>query len=148
MAVKDNKKNDEAEIKRVIEEWVEALRARNIDGVMSIYAPELVSFDLVPPLQYVGADAYRKHWLEEWSSLQSPMGYEIHDLFITVGDDMAFTRSLNRSSATLDTRQEIGFWVRWTTCFRKINGKWLIVHMHASVPFDAETGRAVLDLKP
>jgi ketosteroid isomerase-like protein len=148
MAVEDNKKNDEAEIKRVIEGWVEALRARDIDGVMSIYAPELVSFDLVPPLRYVGADTYRKHWLEGWSSIQGPMGYEVHDLDITVGDDVAFTRSFNRLSATLNTGQKTDVWLRWTACFRKIGGKWLIVHMHASVPFDMETGRAVLDLKP
>ena len=148
MTVEEHKQNDEAAIKRVIEDWVEALRARDIDGVMSIYAPELVAFDLVPPLRYVGADAYRNHWLEGWSLLQGPMGYEVHDLSITVGDDVAFTRSLNRSSATLNTGQKTDFWLRWTTCFRKINGKWLIVHMHVSVPFDFETGRAVLDLKP
>jgi ketosteroid isomerase-like protein len=148
MAVEDDKKNDEAEIKRVIEGWVEALRARDIDGVMSIYAPELVSFDLVPPLRYLGADTYRKHWLEGWSSIQGPMGYEVHDLDITVGDDVAFTRSFNRLSATLNTGQKTDVWLRWTACFRKIGGKWLIVHMHASVPFDMETGRAVLDLKP
>src|SRR5579862_8360359 len=91
MTVEDNKKNDEAEIKRVIESWVEALRARDIDRVMSIYAPDLVSFDIVPPLRYVGADTYRKHWQESWSSLQGPMGYEVADLDITVSDDVAFT---------------------------------------------------------
>jgi ketosteroid isomerase-like protein len=76
------------------------------------------------------------------------MGYEVHDLDITVGDDVAFTRSFNRLSATLNTGQKTDVWLRWTACFRKIGGKWLIVHMHASVPFDMETGRAVLDLKP
>jgi ketosteroid isomerase-like protein len=148
MAVEENKNNDEAEIKRVIEGLVEALRARNIDGVMSIYAPDLVSFDLVPPLQYVGADTYRNHWLEGWSRLLGPMGYEVADLSITVGDDVAFTHSFNRSSATLNTGQKTDFWLRWTACFRKIGGKWLIVHMHASVPVDLEHGKAVLDLKP
>jgi len=65
-----------------------------------------------------------------------------------VGDDVAFTHSFNRSSATLNTGQKIGNWLRWTACWRKINGKWLIAHMHVSVPVDLETGRAVLDLKP
>ena len=148
MTVEEHKNNDEAEIKRAIEGYVEALRARDIDGVMSIYAPELVAFDLVPPLQYVGADVYRNHWLEGWSMLQGAMGYEVADLDITVGDDVAFTRSLNRSSATLTTGQKAEFWLRWTTCWRKINGTWLIVHMHVSVPFDVATGRAVFDLKP
>jgi len=148
MTVEDNKNNDAAEIKRAIEKYVEALRARDIDGVMSIYAPELVAFDLVPPLQYVGADVYRNHWLAGWSMLQGAMGYEVADLDITVGDDVAFTRSLNRSSATVKTGQKTEFWLRWTTCWRKINGKWLIMHMHVSVPFDVATGRAMFDLKP
>ena len=148
MTVEANKKNDEAEIQRAIEGYVEALRARDIDGVMSIYAPELVSFDLVPPLQYVGADVYRNHWLAGWSMLQGAMGYEVADLDITVGDDVAFTRSLNRSSATLSTGQKAELWLRWTTCLRNFGGKWLFVHMHVSVPFDVATGRAMFDLKP
>jgi uncharacterized protein (TIGR02246 family) len=148
MAVEDNKNNDEAEIKRVIEGWVETLRARDIDGVMSIYAPDLVSFDITPPLHCMGADAYRKRWEEAFSSFPGPIDYEIADLDITVGDDVAFTHSLNRLSGTMTTGQKIGHWLRWTACWRSINGKWLIVHMQASVPVDLEHGKAVLDLKP
>lgn len=148
MAVKANRQNDEAEIKRVIEDGVEAVRNKNIEGVMSFYAPEVVSFDIVPPLQYVGADAFRKVWEEVFFVYQGPIDYEIHDLSITVGDDVAFTHSLNRISGTMNTGQQTDLWLRWTACFRKINGKWLIVHHHNSVPVDLRTGRAVLDLKP
>ncbi len=148
MTVEENKKNDEAEIKRLIEGGVEAFRARDIDGIMSIYAPELVAFDIVPPLQYVGADAYRKRWEETFSSFQGPIGYEMHDLSITVGDDVAFGHSLNRISATMNTGQKTDLWLRSTGCFRKINGKWLIVHTHVSVPVNLEHGKAVLSLNP
>jgi len=148
MAVEENKKNDEAQIKRVLEGGVEAVRARDIDGVMSIYAPELVAFDIVPPLRYVGADAYRKPWEQVFSSFQGPIGYEIHDLSITVGDDVAFTHSLNRISGTMNSGQKTDLWLRWTACLRKINGKWLIVHTQVSVPVDLEQGKAVLSLKP
>ncbi|GHO77756.1 hypothetical protein KSD_55270 [Ktedonobacter sp. SOSP1-85] len=148
MAVEDNKKNDEAAIKRVIEGGVEAIRAKDLDGVMSMYAPELVSFDIVPPLQYVGTDAYRKQWEKVFSSFPGPINYEIADLSITAGDNVAFAHSFNRLSAALPTGQKIGNWLRWTACFRKIGGKWLLAHMQASVPVDLETGRAVLDLKP
>jgi ketosteroid isomerase-like protein len=115
---------------------------------MTMYAPELVSFDIVPPLQYVGADTYRKHWGEALSSFPGPLNYEIVDLSITVGGDVAFAHSFNRLSAIMADGQKIGNWLRWTACFQKINGKWLIVHMQASVPADLTTGRAVLDLKP
>jgi uncharacterized protein (TIGR02246 family) len=148
MTVEETKQNDEAEIKRVIESGVEAIRAKDPDGVASMYAPELVSFDIVPPLQYVGADVYRKHWEEAFSLFPGPIDYEIADLDITVGDDVAFAHSFNRLSGTMNNGQKIGNWLRWTACFRKINGKWLIAHMQASVPVDLETGKAVLDLKP
>ncbi len=148
MAVEANKKNEEAAIKRVIEDGVEAIRGKNIEGIMSIYAPEVVSFDIAPPLQYVGAEAMRKRWEEVFSSVPGPIGYDIADLSITVGDEVAFTHSFNRTSATLPTGQQIGTWVRWTACWRKIGGQWLLVHDQVSVPVDVQTGRAVLDLAP
>jgi ketosteroid isomerase-like protein len=148
MTIEENKKNDEAAIKRVIEGGVAAIRAKDLDGVMSMYAPGIVSFDIVPPLQYVGTDAYRKQWKEVFSTFPGPINYEIVDLSITVGGDVAFAHSFNRLSATLPNGQKIGNWLRWTACFQKINGKWLIAHMQASVPVDLEHGKAVLDLKP
>jgi ketosteroid isomerase-like protein len=148
MTSEEHKKNDEAAIKRVIEGFAEALRAKDLDGVMSMYAPEVVTFDVVPPLQYVGADALRKRWEEVFSSLPGSIGYEIADLSITVGEDMAFTHYFPRTSATLPTGQKIGNWLRCTACFRKIGGQWLLVHDHISAPIDVQTGRAVLDLKP
>ncbi len=148
MAVEENKKNDEAAIQGLLDDCIRSVRSKNIEGVMSLYAQEVVSFDIVPPLRYIGADAFRKVWEETFLVFQGPIYYEIHDLHITVGDDVAFTHSLNRISGTLNTGQKIDLWLRWTACFRKINGKWLIVHHQNSVPVDLQTGRAVLDLKP
>src|SRR5690348_9652717 len=148
MAVQENKKVDEAEIQKLLDDGIRSLHDKNIEGVMSLYAQDVVSFDIVPPLRYVGADAFRKVWEEVFSSFQGPIDYEIHDLNITVGDDVAFTHSLNRISGTLNNGQKTDLWLRWTACFRKINGKWLIMHHHNSVPVDLETGRAALSLKP
>jgi ketosteroid isomerase-like protein len=148
MAVEANKNNDEAAIQGLLDDRIRSLHDKNIEGIMSLYAQEVVSFDIVPPLQYIGADAFRKVWEEIFFIFQGPINYEIHDLSITVGDDVAFTHSFNRLSATLTTGQKLGPWVRWTACFRKINGKWLIVHHQVSVPVDLETGKALLDLKP
>jgi ketosteroid isomerase-like protein len=39
-------------------------------------------------------------------------------------------------------------WLRWTACLRRIDGVWMVVHDHVSVPADLEHGRAVLDLTP
>ena len=140
--------SDEADIRQRIDKLVEAIRAMDLEGVMSMYAPDIVSFDIVPPLQHVGAEAKWKNWEEAFTVFQRPLGYEIRDLTIIVGDEVAFGYSLNRLSGTLKNGNRSGFWVRATFCFRKIGGNWLIAHDHVSVPLDVESGRALLDLEP
>ncbi len=148
MLVEENQKDDEAEIQRLLDAAIRSLRDKDIDGVMALYAPEVVSFDIVSPLRYPGAAAFRKVWERVFASFQDPIGYELHDLNIAAGSDVAFAYSLNRISGTLNNGQKTDLWLRWTACFRKINGKWLIVHHQNSVPVDLEHGKAVLDLKP
>ena len=138
----------EADIRRCIDELVEAVRAADLERVMSIYAPDLVTFDIVPPLQKVGADGKRKNWMDVFATYQRPFDYEIRDLSITVGDDVAFGRSLNRISGALKNGKTVEQWLRWTACFQKLDGIWLIVHDHVSVPTDFATGKALLDLRP
>lgn len=139
---------DEADIRRQIDKLVNALRVMDLESVMSLYAPDMVSFDIVPPLRHLGAEAKRKQWLDVFAMYQPPLGYEIRDLTITVGDDVAFVHSLNRVRGTLKSGQRSDFWVRATVGLRKIDGNWLIVHDQVSVPVDLESGRALLDLEP
>lgn len=139
---------DEADIRQRIDKLVEAVHAMDLEGVKSIFAQDIVSFDIEPPLQHVGAEAKWKNWRGVFTAYQPPLGYEIRDLTITVGDDVAFGHSLNRISGTLKSGTRIDYWVRWTACFRKIDGNWLIVHDQVSVPIDVMSGRALLNLKP
>jgi len=148
MTSETSRQNEEAAIKRIIEDGIEALRSKNLAGVMALYAPEVVSFDIVPPLRYRGAEAFSTVWEEVFSLFQGPIEYEMHDLSITVGADVAFAYSLNHLSGTLTTGQQTALWLRWTACWRKINGRWLIVHHQNSVPVDLVHGKALLDLVP
>jgi ketosteroid isomerase-like protein len=140
--------NDEIEIRRRLDRLVEAVRAMSYEGVQFIYAPDLVSFDIVPPLQHLGAEAKWKNWADVFAAYERPLGYEIRDLTIAVADDVAFGRSLNRISGTLKSGNRSDYWVRWTTGWRKIDGNWLIVHDQVSVPMDVKSGRALRDLEP
>jgi ketosteroid isomerase-like protein len=115
---------------------------------MSVFAPEVVSFDLGPPLQHGGGETFMKRWRELFEAYQNQVDYEVRDLSITVGDDVAFSHSLNRVSGITQNGQKSDRWLRWTVCYRKTNGKWLIVHEQVSVPIDVRSGKAVLDLKP
>jgi uncharacterized protein (TIGR02246 family) len=134
---------DEADIRRRIDHCAKALHAMDLEGVMAIYAPDIVS-----PLRHVGAEAKRQQWVDAFGMYQPPLGYEFRDVTVTVDDDVAFCHSLNRVSGTLQNGQRSEFWVRWTACFRKIDGTWLIAHDHVSVPVDFGSGRALLDLEP
>ena len=148
MTTEASKATYEIQIREVIDNWAKALRAKDINRLMSNIAPDILSFDVINPLQHLGSDASRRR-AEEWvSSFQGPIGCEIRDLSITASDDVAFCHSLNRFSGTKTDGGEIDMWVRATICCRKIGGKWLVTHEHISVPFDMETGQASLDLKP
>lgn len=138
----------EAHIRRRVEDLARALNAKDIDGVMSLYAPDLVSFDIVPPLRYVGADNKRRAWQEAFAAWAGPFAYEVNDLNVAAHGELAFVNSLNHVNATLASGHVTDLWLRWTACFRRIDGVWLIVHDHASVPADLEHGHAVLDLTP
>ena len=118
----------EALIRQRVEALVNAIRAKDIDGITSLYAPDLVSFDIAPPLRYVGA--------------------EVRDLNVTTHGELAFVNSLNHVSGRLASGHLSDLWLRWTVCFRRIDGVWLVVHDHVSVPADLEHGQAVLNLTP
>lgn len=140
--------NNEAEIRELLDGFVRAISAKDIDGVMSVYAPELVAFDVVPPLQYRGAEAFRKVWEGLFALFEGAIQYELRDLSITAGDNVAFSHSFNRLNGTAKNGRTSDLWVRWTACFRKTNGGWRIAHVQVSVPVDLASGKAVLDLKP
>jgi uncharacterized protein (TIGR02246 family) len=138
----------EAQIRTLIENRAKAVRAKDANAPLSNYAPEFLAFDVINPLRYSGSDALRKR-MEDWlSSFQGPVGYEIRDLSITAGEDVAFCHFLNQIRGTRKDGGEIEMWWRATVCLRKVDGRWLITHEHNSVPFDGETGKASIDLTP
>jgi ketosteroid isomerase-like protein len=139
---------DEAEIRRRMGMLAQSIRTMDLEAVMSNYAPDIVSFDVQPPLRQIGAAGKSKNWVEAFAVFQPPLDYEIRDLTITVSGDVAFAYSINRLSGTLGDGTRSGIWVRVTMCLRKIDGSWLIAHDHASVPLDFASGKALLNLEP
>ncbi len=138
----------EAQIRALIDDRVEAIRARDVNRALSSMAPDVVLFDVVNPLQSHGVDASRQRTEAWFGSFLGPIGVEVRDLSITAACHVAFSHSLNRYSGTQTGGVEIDMWVRATTCYCKIVDAWMITHEHQSVPFDGETGRASLDLAP
>ncbi|MBE8473152.1 YybH family protein [Streptomyces justiciae] len=141
-------RSEEAEIRRHIEKLVEGLRAKDPDALRPLYAPDIVSFDVQPPLQHVGVEAKLRNWEPVFTGFET-VTYELRDLTLTVGDDLAFGHAFGRLGGTLKDGTAIGgMWVRVTYCLRKTDGGWLITHDQVSVPFDIATGKGVTDLEP
>jgi ketosteroid isomerase-like protein len=102
-----------------------------------------VKFDLAPPLALTGPPARDADALRAWfaSHPGGPIEYEIRDLAITVGGDVAYCHSLNHLARAL--------WFRSTIALRKIDGHWRITHEHSSTPFYMDgSDKAALDLLP
>ena len=140
---------EESQFHELINSWITALRAKDVDALMAHYEPDVLLYDLAPPLSYRGAEVYRKNWEEWFASFQGPVDYEIHDLNISLGDDVAFSTSINRISGNRTDGDQTNVWVRATVCYRKRDDRWFVAHEHISVPFYMD-GRfkAAIDLEP
>jgi ketosteroid isomerase-like protein len=148
MTTENSRAADEARIRELIEERVGAIRAGDVDALMSNHAPDVVTFDALDPLRYVGAEAVRERAGQWLSWYEGPVGYEVRDLSVEAGDEAAFCHYLYRVTGTMTNGSEVDMWVRSTVCFRKVEGAWAVAHEHTSVPFDAESGKASVNLKP
>jgi ketosteroid isomerase-like protein len=140
---------DEAQIRELMTEWEAGVRAKDAKRLVSRFAPEIVQFTLAPPLKQANADDPGE--LEKWfAGFEGPMDYEVRDLTITAGEDVAFCHSLNCLSATPQgSPQGFELWLRSTVGLRKIDGEWRITHEHTSTPFYMDGSfRSAVDLKP
>ncbi|MEU5760163.1 nuclear transport factor 2 family protein [Nocardia sp. NPDC047648] len=139
---------EEVELRRTIDKAVEGLRVKDLEVLRQLYTPDVVSFDVEPPLQHVGIAAKLENWAKVFLVFES-VTYEVRDLTFTVGGDVAFGHAFARLSGTLKNGAATsGMWVRVTYGMRKIDNTWLIAHDQVSVPLDISSGKGVVDLEP
>lgn len=139
---------DEAAIRLQIQKVIEGLRAKDLDTLREPYASDVVSFDVEPPLQHVGIEAKLANWARVFQAFAT-VDYELRDLTLTIGGDVAFGYAFGRLSGTMkDGVATAGMWVRVTFGLRRIDGTWRIAHDQVSVPFDVLSGKGVVDLEP
>jgi uncharacterized protein (TIGR02246 family) len=138
----------EAVVRENVESWAQAISAKDLERVMSLYSPDVVSFDLDPPLRYTGSGNKRRAWEKFFAVHPGAVSYEVKELSVVAEADTAFVHSLNHVKGGLASGVVNEVWVRWTACFRRANGLWLATHDHASVPVDVSKGLAILNLMP
>jgi ketosteroid isomerase-like protein len=139
---------DDKRIRELVAARATAMTEREAEALAAQSAKDLRAFTLAPPLVHHGEDVEaRKAW---FAGFDGPIEYEVRDLEVTIGGDVAFSHALNRLSTTpKGMPQPFELWFRSTLGFRKQDGEWRITHVHDSTPFHMDaTMSAALDLKP
>jgi len=145
------KGSDEAQIKALEQRIADGAKAKDVDAIMKNYAPgeTLLVFDVIPPREYKGADAFRKDWQGFLDSSDGPITIENSDMNITSDGKMAFATYIARLTGKGKDGNPMDVTMRITdVLLHKYTGKWLIVHEHVSVPVDLASGKADLSSKP
>jgi uncharacterized protein (TIGR02246 family) len=142
MTTPGNSVEDEASIRKLLEQWERALVARDLDGMLALYAPDVVFFDAVPPYQRKGAAEYRAAWENMMPHLPPDLAVETREAGLVVSGEAAFAHCLTLLSNAKTGEPATCGWVRVTICFQRRQGQWRVVHEHVSVPFDPVTSQA------
>ena len=127
---------DEARIKALLESWADAVRRHDLPAILAHHARDIVMFDLPPPLQCKGIEAYQQTWDLMFRYHKPGAAFDFRELAITAGADVGFAVAImwcgpDSSSNPADSA---GFLFRLTVGLRKVDGDWRITHEHHSVP--------------
>ena len=141
---------DKAAIQALEDTYNEGFNSKDVDKVMSVYAPgkQLFVFDVVPPREYRGWEAYKKDFEGLFSSFPGPMKNTISEQTIHVVGSIAYGHNIQTGEFVGKDGSTVKLIVRTTDIYRKMNGKWLIVEEHNSVPVDLNTLKPDLSSKP
>jgi uncharacterized protein (TIGR02246 family) len=130
----ESRNEDEDAVRALIESWAQAVRAKNYSGILAHHSADIVMFDVPPPFESRGISAYEKTWDLFYSSQPEPVAFDVQHLDIVAGSDVAFAFA-HMQCAEIGTnggRLKLDF--RVTIGLRKVEGQWVIVHEHHSVP--------------
>ena len=137
---------DQQAIRSIIEARSEALRSKDVQALSRTATPDITVFSLAPPLVATGGFKGIQRWFASWDG---PMGYELRDLEVVVGDSVAFAHALTHMSGRRTDGGETDLWFRLTLGLEKRKGTWRVSHEHQSTPFEMDGSfRASVHLKP
>lgn len=124
--------SDEDEIRELIPRWAEAVHEGELDVVLADHAEDIVMFDVPPPHRGVrGIEEYAATWppFFEWQS--SGAVFEIDELHVTAGEDVAFAWALLRCGKP-DEPSGVEPRLRLSLGLRREGGRWVVAHEHHS----------------
>jgi uncharacterized protein (TIGR02246 family) len=125
---------NESAVRDLIERWAAAVRAKSMPEVLANHAPDFVMFDVPPPFESRGLAAYEDTWKLFYSNQPEPIAFDIKRLEVAAGDEVAFAFAHMQCIEPTEREQRTPLDFRLTVGLRKIEGRWMIIHEHHSVP--------------
>src|SRR5262249_47634187 len=114
--------------------WAKAVRSRNIDGILAHHSADIVMFDVPPPLESRGIEKYKETWDLFFSWAQDSGVFDILEMSVTAGTDVAFVTAIMRCAGWEPTGEKTELKFRLTIGLRKLDDHWVVMHEHHSVP--------------
>jgi uncharacterized protein (TIGR02246 family) len=130
-----DKRGVEAEIRSLIERWANAVQRQDVETVVAHHATDLLMFDVPPPNELKGIEAYRDSWIPFFDHFKNGGVFSIERLDVTAGEGVAFATALLRCGTKEELRKDPETRLRLTVGLRKEHGHWLIAHEHHSYPY-------------
>ena len=125
---------DEAAIRQLVEAWAAAVRKGDRRGILRYHAADMLMFDVPPPLQSRGIEAYDRTWDLYFSWSRQQAVFDITEMSVTAGSEVAFVTALMRCAGTEPDGAESELDFRLTIGLCKIEDRWIVTHEHHSVP--------------
>lgn len=136
MTVKTSTLGAEEAITNAIDTLVLAYQNKDADLATSFYIKDdrYALFDIMPPLIDAGFDRLYEKTAEFFAATDGPIALNVTDRHISASGDLAYLRGIMRADAKFADGREIATATRYTLIFQKIDGVWLVIHEHNSLP--------------
>jgi uncharacterized protein (TIGR02246 family) len=127
--------DNEDQIRSLIIRWATAVHAGELEAVLADHARDIVMFDVPPPPDGVrGLEAYRETWPPFFEWQRSGAEFEIVELHVSAGDEVAFAWALLRCGTQEELRRDPTNRLRLTVGLRREAERWVVTHEHHSFP--------------
>ena len=137
---------DDAPIRQVMDAYTAAVRAKDVDAFIGLYAQDVRVFDLWSNWSYDGAAAWRgmvAGWFDSLGTAQVAVGWDA--VQIMMADDVAVAHAfISYADVSASGEVQRAMLNRLTWVLKPHGGGWKIVHEHTSAPVDGESMKVIL----
>lgn len=133
---------DEADVRAMMQQKTDSWLKRDADGVMDLYwnSPELMTFDILPPMMSFGWEEGMRTTVNFRDGCIGPVEMRCLNPHVIVADDGKHAYSYGVWELKTESTKygKMDFQMRQSSFWKKMDGRWKVVHEHNSMPLDKD----------